>query len=56
MHSLILISVLTCNQLIDIARTITLSDFLSEFQKTQVIFKLQKITLSCPLIYREYKF
>jgi hypothetical protein len=55
MQSILLASILTCSQLIDIAKTVENSDFLTGFQKTEIILKLRKITPSCPIITREYK-
>ena len=55
MSLILLTSFLTCNQLLDIAKTIESSDVISEYQKTEIILKLRKITPSCPIITREYK-
>jgi hypothetical protein len=55
MQSILLASILTCSQLIDIAKTVENSDFLTEFQKTEIILKLREYSTSCPLIYREFK-
>ena len=55
MSLILLTSFLTCNQLLDIAKTVESSDAIPEYQKTEIILKLRKITPSCPIITREYK-
>jgi len=55
MSLILLTSILTCTQLIDIAKTVEYSDVITEYQKTEIILKLRKITPSCSIIIREYK-
>ncbi len=54
MGTLFLTTVLSCNQLLGIAKRLVSGPLLTSQQKTEILFELQKVVPSCPLIIKNH--